>query len=251
MKRILLGMLVPFGLLALWELFARTGVLDARFFPPPTVILHYLVTESWNDGLLSDVGASLYRVAWGYVAGCFFGALVGLGMGMLPLVRTLLFPMVSALYPIPKIAVLPLIMLVFGLGDLSKIVVVAIGSFFLMLLNTLLGVENLPPIYRDLRRIFAIKRVDYVFRVVIPGALPSIFTGLKLAIGYSLVIVVAAEFSGANAGIGYRIWQSWETFSIKSMYASIVVIAILGFIFAFTLDRLERRLIPWRDLRRR
>ena len=82
---------------------------------------------------------------------------------------------------------------------------------------------------------------------MLPGSLPSIFTGLKLAIGYSLVIVVAAEFSGADQGIGYLIWQSWETFSIRAMYAGIFVIGALGFMFSFSLDWLERQLIPWRD----
>ena len=82
-------------------------------------------------------------------------------------------------------------------------------------------------------------------RVALPGALPSIFTGLKLAIGYSLVNVVAAEFSGADEGIGYLIWQSWETFSITAMYAGIFVIGALGFVFSYLLDVLERRLVPW------
>lgn len=247
MKRFSLYVISPLFLLVLWEALARGGVLDIRFFPPPSLILHYLFTESIADGLLQDVWASLYRVGWGYFFGCSLGALCGLAMGMVPLVRTLLYPIVAGFYPIPKIAILPLLMLIFGLGDLSKIVVVAIGSFFLVLLNTLLGVENQPPIYRDLRKIFSIKRHDYVLQVVIPGAAPAMFTGLKLAAGYSLVVVVAAEFSGADAGIGYRIWQAWETFSIKSMYASIMVIAVLGFAFSFGLERLEKWLITWRD----
>lgn len=251
MKRFALYLVSPVLLLGLWEALSRGGALDIRFFPPPSVILHYLFTESFDDGMLRDIGASLYRVGWGYLLGCTLGAVCGLAMGLMPMVRTLLFPIVAAIYPIPKIAILPLLMLIFGLGDMSKIVVVAIGSFFLVLLNTLLGVENQPPIYRDLRKIFSIKRHDYVLRVVVPGAAPAMFTGLKLAAGYSLVVVVAAEFSGADAGIGYRIWQAWETFSIKSMYASIVVIAVLGFAFSFGLEHLERRLIRWRDDERR
>ena len=123
----------------------------------------------------------------------------------------------------------------------------AIGSFFLVLMNTLHGVDSLAKIYHDVSTVYNIGRRNFIFKVVIPGSLPSIFTGLKLAIGYSLVIVVAAEFSGADKGIGYLIWQSWETFSIKSMYAGIFVIGVLGFIFSYSLDLLERKMIPWKD----
>ncbi|MGD8886647.1 MAG: ABC transporter permease, partial [Gammaproteobacteria bacterium] len=190
---------------------------------------------------------SVYRIFIGYFIGCSLGVMLGIGMGLSHLLRMMFYPLVIVTYPIPKIAILPLIMLIFGIGDLSKIVVVAIGSFFLVLMNTLHGVDNLEKIYYDVSRVYKVSYRSFILRIVVPGALPSIFTGLKLAIGYSLVIVVAAEFSGANKGIGYLIWQSWETFSIKSMYAGIFVIGILGFIFSYTLDVLERRFVPWKD----
>lgn len=239
--------LSPLGALLLWELCTRSGLLDGRFFPAPSAIIHYLIFVSPGEGIFTDIMASLGRIFWGYLTGSLIGASLGITMGLNTTVRALLYPLIALTYPIPKIAILPLIMLIFGIGEMSKIVVVAIGSFFLVLMNTLHGVDSVAKIHHDVAKVFRVMPHNFIFRVVIPSALPSIFTGLKLAIGYSLVIVVAAEFSGADEGIGYLIWQSWETFSIKAMYAGIFVIGALGLIFSLALEFLERRLIPWRE----
>lgn len=246
MKRILLYLLPPLAALGLWEVASRLGWLDARFFPAPSAILHHLAFEIPPVELWNHIRATLLRVAAGYFLGTTLAVVLGVAMGLIAPLRNALYPLVAALYPIPKIAVLPLIMLIFGIGEMSKIVVVAVGSFFLVLLNTLRGVDDLNPVYRDLAQVYRLPRHRYIYSVVLPGSLPAVFTGLRLALGYSLVIVVAAEFSGANHGIGYMIWQAWETFSIKTMYAGIAVIAILGVLFSWSLDALERRLVPWR-----
>lgn len=232
--------------LLVWEVCARFGFIDARFFPAPSQIFYHLIFVSPTEGLLDDISASLSRLFWGYLLGCILGCVLGVGMGLSTKLRAIFYPLIVVTYPIPKIAILPLVMLIFGLGDLSKIVVVAIGSFFLVLMNTLHGVDSIEKIYHDVAKVYKIRRVDYIFSVILPGALPSIFTGLKLAIGYGLVMVVASEFSGAEKGIGYLIWQSWETFSIKSMYAGIFVIGAMGFLFSYALHVLERRFVPWK-----
>lgn len=247
MKDFAIRTLAPLGAFLLWELCSRSGLLDARFFPPPSIILYHLIMISPGEGIFRDIGASLSRIVLGYSAGCGAGIATGMVMGLSRRTRDLLYPLVAMLYPIPKIAVLPLIMLIFGIGEMSKIMVVFIGSFFLVLINTLHGVVGIARIHHQVARVYRISRRAYLRHVVLPGAAPAIFAGLKLAIGYSLVIVVAAEFSGADAGIGYLIWQSWETFSLKSMYAGLFVIALLGALFAYALEWLERRLIPWRD----
>lgn len=246
-RDVLINMLSPVLLFALWEICSRSGVFDVRFFPPPSDILHHLFFVSPDEGIVRDIFATLNRITWGYLVGCTAGITLGVGMGLSKPVRSFFYPVIAMVYPIPKIAILPLIMLIFGIGEMSKIVVVFIGSFFLVLLNTLHGVMNLDKIYHDVSFVYRISKVDFIFNVVLPGAMPAIFTGLKLAIGYSLVIVVAAEFSGADAGIGYLIWQSWETFSIKSMYAGIFVIGALGFTFTYTLEYLEKKLVPWKQ----
>lgn len=247
MKNVAYYTLSPVALFLLWELLSRGGLIDSRFFPPPTQILHHLFTVSPEEGIFKDIAASLYRIFFGYLTGCLLGIAIGIAMGLSRLARNSFYPIVAMLYPLPKIAILPLIMLVFGIGDLSKIVVVAIGSFFLVLISTLNAVDHIPRIYFDLGKLNTIRRPSFIKNIILPACLPGIFNGLRLAIGYSLVIVVAAEFSGANEGIGYLIWQSWETFSIKSMYAGIFVIAFLGISFSLAIDLLERKFIHWKS----
>lgn len=240
----------PAVVLLLWEILAYYAIIDTRFFPSPSAIFNYLFYTAPQEGLWNDLQASLSRIAWGYTLGSFCGVALGIIMSLWQPARIIAYPLVALTYPLPKIALLPLIMLIFGLGELSKIIIVAIGSFFLVLINTLNGTDHIDKIYREIAFVYKIKPLNFVFRIAIPAALPSIFTGLKLAVGYSLVIVVAAEFSGADAGIGYRIWQSWETFSIKAMYSSIFIIGLLGFIFSFIINLLERFFIPWKDFKK-
>ncbi len=246
MKARLTYFISPIVALLIWEVCSRTGILDIRFFPAPSAIFYHLIFVSPEEGIINDIIASLNRLLWGYLAGCLLGIIFGVGMGLSNTIRAVVYPLVALTYPIPKIAVLPLIMLIFGIGDLAKMVMVAVGCFFLVLINTLHGVDSIEKIYHDVAAVYKIKRHNFIMKVILPGSLPAIFAGLKLAVGYSLVMVVAAEFSGADKGIGFLIWQSWETFSIKSMYAGIFVIGTMGFIFSYALHALERRLIPWR-----
>lgn len=238
--------LSPVAVLVAWEILTVAKLLDARFFPAPSAILYELFYVTPKEQLYSDISASLSRIFFGYLFGSTIGVMGGLALALLPRLRQIAYPLVAMAYPIPKIAIFPLIMLVFGLGEMSKIIVVAIGSFFLVLLSTLSGVDAVAKIYHDIAYVYRIPLARRLFHIIIPCALPSIFTGLRLAIGYSLVIVVAAEFSGAEAGIGYRIWASWETFSIKALYGGIFIIGLLGILFSITIDKLEKWLIPWK-----
>lgn len=237
--------LSPLLLLATWEVCARTNFIDTRFFPAPSAIFQHLIFVAKHQTLLVDLRASLQRIAIGYIGGVVLGIALGLAMGILYRVRQFFYPLMVLLYPVPKIALLPLVMLVFGVGDLSKIIVIGLGSFFLVLANTLHGIDTLPRQYFDVAHIFDVRRRDVVTAIVLPGALPSIFTGLRLAIGYSLVVMVAAEISGAQAGLGYVIWQSWETFSLKTLYAYVFVLGVLGLFFTLAIDALQRHWVRW------
>ncbi len=245
MRRVLLHVVSPVIVLLIWEILARTGVLDVRFFPPPSAIFGHLWEATGQPELWGDLRKSLSRVLVGYSLGTALGIAIGTAMGLSRAVRSAIYPLVAVTFPIPKIALLPLILLIFGIGEASKIVIVAIGAFFLVLLSTLHGVTSIAKIYHDVAKVYRIRTTEFITRIVLPGALPSIFSGLKLAIGYSLVVMVAAEFTGADAGVGYRIWQSWETFSIKSMYANLFIIALLGISCTYALELLERMLVPW------
>ncbi len=258
----ILGLLSPLLLLALWELASRTGILDARFFPPPTSIVGSfwrLLThtvqgqpiesfwEVFTKGILiQDLWSSLTRIFIGFLLGAIPGLLIGLSMGLFRPVRLILRPIVSATYPIPKLALLPLVLIIFGLGETSKYVIIALGTFFMVLINTMAGVMNLDKIYLDVAKNFGASRRDFYTKVAFPGAMPLIFTGLELGMGMALLLIVAAEMNGANAGIGYLVWQSYAIYNLKEMYVAFILIAALGYAFAEGLAALQRKIVPWK-----
>jgi NitT/TauT family transport system permease protein len=236
----------PVVVLAAWEALVRAGLLDARFFPAPTSIVGTFTTLVLSGELWGHVRSSLARIVVGYAMGTVPALALGLFLGLARLPRAFATPIIFALYPIPKVAILPLIMLIFGLGELSKYVTVAIAVFFLVLVNTMAGVLAIERIYFDVARNFNASRGDLYLRVVLPGALPHIVTGLKVAVGVALIVLVTAEFVGAQAGVGVLIFEAWQVFAIERLFVGLVTISFLGYFLALVFDELERRLIPWR-----
>ncbi|MDO5604223.1 MAG: ABC transporter permease [Paracoccus sp. (in: a-proteobacteria)] len=235
----------PLLLLLLWELSSRLGMIDQRFFPPPSAIAQTAWRMVLSLELFVHIGATLRRVGVGYAMGAIPGVILGLVLGLYRPARRILGPIFAALYPVPKIAILPLILLIFGVGDMSKYVVIAIGVFFLMFYNTLGGVMQTPQIYMDVARNAGASRFQTFWRIAFPAALPNIFTGLKLAAGSSYIIIAAAEFLGARNGVGFFIWASWQTFAVSRMFVGIVVISVMGYLTILALEALERRFVPW------
>lgn len=242
----LVSVLSPLLILALWELFVRLKLVDARFFPAPSAVLVTLGQLLASGVLLDHAGASLGRILIGFLIGGIPGLLLGLLMGLSRVVRAAIQPFVGAIYPIPKIAILPLLMLIFGIGEGSKYAVVAVGVFFLVLLNTTAGVMNIEKIYLDVGKNFGASRVDVLRTIALPGALPLILTGIRLAWGNGLLLAVAAEFNAATKGLGYLIWNSSQTFLIEEMFAGLLSISAIGLISFRLLDELEHRVVPWR-----
>jgi NitT/TauT family transport system permease protein len=153
---------------------------------------------------------------------------------------------VGALYPIPKIAILPLVMLIFGLGESSKWVIIAIGVFFPILINSMAGVISIEKIYHDVGKNYGANRLNQYLTIALPGALPLILTGIRIGWGIALLLIVAAEFVAAKSGLGWVIWQSWQTFAVEQMYVGIITISVLGFLSFLALDGLGKLLVPWK-----
>lgn len=243
----ILAVLSPLGLLGAWELLAYVDAIDTRFFSQPTQIFATLGEMASSGELTEHVTASLRRVALGLVIGVVPGTLLGAVMGLSRLARAILLPVVAATFPIPKIAILPLLLLIFGLGERSSVALVAIGVFFIALYNTMGGVLNLPASYRDVGSSFGARRGQYIRLIALPGALPHIFTGLKLSVGIGILLIVAAEFVGTQSGIGYLVWSSWEIFAVERMFVGLLLLGFLGYVSNMAMEVLERKLIPWRD----
>jgi ABC-type nitrate/sulfonate/bicarbonate transport system permease component len=241
-----LGIVTPLAVLLLWEVAARAGWIDLRFFPAPSAVL----AESWRllrtGELIAHLGASLSRVAVGFVAGAIPAVVVGLAMGLNRYVRAALQPMIDATYPIPKIAILPLVLLIFGLGESGKYAILAIGVFFQVVITTAAGVAAIDRVYFDVARTFNVGRIALARTVVLPGAMPVIFAGMRLGLGTALLLVIAAEMVAAKSGLGFLIWQSWQIFAVEEMYVGLMTISLTGLVVFQGLSAIERRVLRWR-----
>ncbi len=236
----------PLGLLLLWELAARFGWIDVRFFPAPTTIIGELIALTRSGELVEHVAISLQRIVLGFFLGGIPAVIVGISMGIWRPVRALIDPLISALFPIPKSALVPLMLLIFGLGEMSKVAMVAIGVFFPIAINATAGVLQINPIYLDVGKSFNASKWDTFRTIALPGALPFIMTGVKLGAGISLILIAVTEMVGAKSGIGYLIWSAWEIFAVPKMYVGLFTIALIGFAVTFLLREVERLVIRWK-----
>jgi ABC-type nitrate/sulfonate/bicarbonate transport system permease component len=242
----LLYLISPIGLLLVWELLIRAGLGDRRFIPAPSDIAVRFWQLTLNGELAMHTSATLWRVLAGFVIGAVPAVAIGLLMAMFRPVRIFFDPLVAALMPIPKVALMPLLLLAFGFGDASKIALVATAVFFPVVVNTYAGAANIERIYWDVAKNYGASTYVMFTRVVFFGALPLIFAGLRIALAVSFVVLVAAEFVASKTGIGYLIWNSWELLQVDYMFVGIIVIGILGLITAVLFQEIERKLIPWK-----
>jgi ABC-type nitrate/sulfonate/bicarbonate transport system permease component len=236
----------PLLILLLWEIVVRIHLLDARFFPAPSSVIVELVLLAQSGQLFIDIGWTLLRVVIGTLLGTIPGVVLGIFLGLSPLVRAFVQPAISALYPVPKIALFPLVMLIFGIGEASKWAIVAVAVFFQVFYSTLAGVVNIDRIYLDVASNFKASRWQTFYSVAIPGALPFIFTGFQLGLGMALIVVVIAENFGTQVGVGFLIWRSWQIFEVRDMYVGLIVVALMGYCFQLLLQRLQKAIIPWK-----
>jgi ABC-type nitrate/sulfonate/bicarbonate transport system permease component len=247
MRDRILGIASPLALFVVWELAARFGLIDTRFFPAPSSIFAQLVDMLKSGELVSHTLVSLNRLFWGTLIGGIPALVLGVVMGLNRAVRAVFDPLSAATYPIPKSSILPLALLIFGLGEASKIFMVAVGVFFPVAINATTGVLGINQIYLDVGRNYKASRWNMFWTIALPGALPVIMTGFKLGIGIGLILIAVAEMIGAKSGLGYLIWSAWETFAVEQMYVGLFMIALIGFTLTVALNEIERVLIPWKN----
>ncbi|HEX8969803.1 MAG TPA: ABC transporter permease [Chloroflexota bacterium] len=249
-----LSILSPVLLLAVWELCAQLRVIDTRFFPAPSSIFGVLwqmmrPSQQFPTGeLWFHLFISLERIVIGFLLGAVPGIVIGLAMGLFGPIRALIQPLIDATFPIPKVALLPLFIMIFGIGEESKYAIIATAVIYLVLINTVAGVRNIDRIYLDVGKNFHASRLMMFTDVAFPGALPLIVAGVKLGMGVALLVIVTAEFVGAKSGLGYLIWTSWQVFQVEKMYVGLMVIAVVGFATAIALNWVERAVVPWKHI---
>lgn len=237
------GLLV--GFLVAWQVGSRTGFLNPAVFPPLDVILVALWKGLAGGSLLDDVAISLQRSGLAFAGAIAVAIPLGLLMGQMRAVETALDPILQLFRQTSALALYPVFILMLGLGEASKIFVIFWATLFPLLLSTIGGVREVDPKLIEMARSYGASRLTVFRRVVLPGAVPAIFVGLRLSATTALLLLIAAEMIGANKGLGFQVMNAQYNFQIPTMFAAILLLAFLGLAANAVLVRLQQRLCRW------
>jgi ABC-type nitrate/sulfonate/bicarbonate transport system permease component len=239
--------------LAIWQLAVGAfGIVSPSVLPAPLAIAETTVALLGDAGFRSDVFTTLRRTLIASLAGSTLGTVVGLAMGWNRTIKSFLSPLAAAIFPLPMIALLPLLILLFGSNETALIVTAGMGTFFVVLWNAMDGARGIGTVYADVARDNGATSTYRLFReVLLPGSLPLVLVGLRLGVSTSLLIVVAVELVAGSSGLGNFLWVSWMTYQLTDLYAALVVSGVFGVVFTYGLAALHVRLVPWEaDVRR-
>ncbi|AEH08212.1 MULTISPECIES: ABC transporter permease [Protofrankia] len=242
-SRRVVGILI---LLAAWETLPRLGVVDRVFLPPFSEVADEWVVLLRGGDLWEHTSASLTRAASGFAIAIAIALPLGLLIGWFRLAAQFLNPVLEVFRNTAPLALLPVFVLIFGLGETSKIAIIVYACVWPVLLNTISGVQGVDPLLVKSARSMGLPSVRLFQKVILPAAVPTIFTGVRLAGAYAILILVAAELVGAQAGLGYLINYAQSNFAIPEMYAGIITVSVVGLIINQGLLALERRFTRWR-----
>lgn len=244
-RRRYFGIAVPLTLLVFWELLALVGVIDAAFFPPPSRI-GITAAELLRTGELpSEVARTAIRVVLGFLIGGTVGYALGILTGVFLTARQLLEPTLSAIYTVPKLALLPIFITVFGFGEAPKIALVSVTVFFYVWVYTMEAVVRIPMGYLDAARSFRADRWQVFRHVLLPASLPSVFTGLRVAIAVAVLVTISAEFIIGDDGLGHLIFNSRALFRLEESFVGIVTVALLGYAMQRIVMAIGAKVTPW------
>jgi NitT/TauT family transport system permease protein len=240
------GAVVFVGLILLVEWGTRAGWISALTLPKPSDVLETFF-ELYESGLLTKhLGPSLSRLAVGSAFGASVGISIGVIIGLFSHFRSGLVPLVAAIFPIPKIALLPLFVIWFGIGEGSKYALIALGTFTPTVVATYGAVDNVDRTLIRMGQSFGLSWWSIVHKIVIPGAMPGILSGLRISLAIAIILLVAAEMLGAEFGIGAYILEAGSLYDLERLFAGVVILSLLGVIVSAVIGAIERRLLDWR-----
>jgi ABC-type nitrate/sulfonate/bicarbonate transport system permease component len=231
--------------LILWEITSRSGAIPITLFPPPTQVTLAFFDWLLSGELLDDSRTSLWRAIAGFAIGSSVAIIIGVLTGRLAIVNAYLSPIIQLLRPLPPVAIIPLVIVWFGIGELSKVFSIAFAVFFPVWLNTHSGVQGIPKTFFWSAKMLKIEGLSILWKVILPASLPFILNGLRNGIAIAFVMVFVSELAGASSGIGYRISVSNLAYRIDQMIAALVVLGCCGAIADTLLANLLWRIFPW------
>lgn len=243
--RKLLPLAAPVALLVAWEIAGRSW--GNVYLPPLSTVLERLWEDWFPDHTVSDLLPSLQRFVSGYLIGAILGIVLGIAIGSSRKVAQYLEPTLEFLRALPAVAIIPVAVLLFGLGSSMRVFVIAFGVLFPVLVNTTVGARNCRQERIDVARMYGLSRLQVIRRVVLPSALPLISAGLRVALPIALIMVVVSELIGGQNGIGFYLLISQSMFNIPAMFAAVVILGVLGNLINAGYARLEKKWLSWAD----
>jgi NitT/TauT family transport system permease protein len=233
-------------IILLWQISSSTGLLSPAAMPSPLEVVNALWGLAASGKLGFHLAQSLYRIGLGWLIGTSAGLAVGLAMGIFSVARAIGIPITAAIFPIPKIALLPLFIVWFGIGESAKVATIALGVFFPTVISAYSAVDNVPRNLIRMGQSFGLPASSIVAKIVLPGAMPGILAGFRISSSIALILVVAAEMIGAEYGIGAFILAAGNLMQTDQLIAGVVMLSLLGLAISVVLGILERRLLRWR-----
>ena len=246
-RRRFVGLGVFVALILLWEWGSRSGVIPALVLPAPSEALDAFMDLVNSGNLWLHVSASVQRLVLGFAAGFGLGLVVGTMIGLSSLARAGLSPLVAAIFPIPKIALLPLFIIWFGIGEGSKVATILFGCFFPTVIATYGGIDNVDRTLIRMGQSFGLSRIDIIRKIVMPAALPAILSGMRIAASIAIILLVAAEMIGAEYGIGAYVLLAGNLMATDQLIAGVAMLSVLGLTVNWLITLAERRFLAWRN----
>jgi sulfonate transport system permease protein len=246
-KIIVRGLMLPVAIIIIWQLLGSLGFVSSVILPTPFDISKAFIELVRSGELLKHMRISIYRAAVGFLLGGGLGFAFGVAVGLFKRFEQSFDPSIQMLRTVPHLAITPLFILWFGIGEFSKILLIALGAFFPLYINTFVGIRGVDSKLFDVARVLEFTKLKQITRLILPAALPNILLGLRLSIGVSWLGLVVAELMGSSEGIGYMILDARQFSQTAIVFVGILIFASVGKLSDSFVRILERKLLRWRD----
>lgn len=246
LQSVIMAAIIPVIVLVYWKIASDTGIINTNILASPGAVCAAFKEMLDNGKLLNNIKVSAARVFYGYFIGAVLGLVIGTFVGLYKNVSRALVAVIGILRPIPPIALIPFFILWLGIGETSKITVIAIGSFWPVLLNTIQGIQEVDTKLLEVADVFGKNKFTIFFKIILPSAIPAIFTGLRLGISQSWTCVVTAEMIAASAGVGFMIQYARELAQPDILFLGIITIGIIGILIDLIMIVLQKKIVYWK-----
>lgn len=246
LQTIAIALIIPVFVIVYWFVSAKTGTLNTHLIAGPSQVWSRACKMAADGSLQRNILASTGRVLKGFAIGSVLGLVIGALDGLIPIIHKLLAALIALLRPIPPISLIPFFILWMGIGEASKLTIIAIGAFWSVLLNTIQGFQDTDPKLLEVAEVFGKNKFVTFFSIILPSAVPSIFTGLRLGISHAWTAVVTAEMIAASAGVGYMIQYARELSQPDLLLLGIICIGIIGLIIDLIMTLIQKKIVYWR-----